>query len=384
MANMNSYWGIRNLLAPVLTRLLIYETNPIDLERVISTIENVELTHINVLEENWVAQWEDKAKQYLVIVEEAEKEGNYETVKKLYHYVAQCYYAIFLINFAHIEDKKNNYAKYVRFYQKAASYYNPPVKRIQIPFENSTSLFAHLHVPEGKGPFPCTMIISGAGSCKEEMNILARPLVKRGIAAFVIDLPGVGESLYVSDLKCRWRLIKKAFDTFLNYIQNHKQISSNKIGCIGLCMGGGLAYRLVSQSDQITYLATLFPLFINYSEKNTPRWMTQGSYYKNLTGGEVAVAEYIKEMSLGEKDAVNCPYFFVHGRNDNWMTLDEAQTLYDRAKGEKKRLIIEEEAVYYNSTKVVHAMPVGEQMHWVKHVIADWIKRYSCEKDMTG
>lgn len=374
---MSSEWGIRGILAPVLTRLLIYETNPIDLERIISNIENVDLTHARVLEENWLSNWEDKAKRYLAIADEAEKNGNSETAKELYKYTAQCYYAIFLINFADINDKKSNYLKYVKYYQKAASYYDVPVKRVELEFENDKSLFACLHLPEGEGPFPCTIIIPGAGSCKEEMDILARPLVERRIAALVPDLPGIGESLFVSDLKCRWQLIEKAFDIFFNYAQSEEHIITDKIGCAGLCMGGGLAYRLTSQYQQIAWLVNLFPLFINIVANKAPRWMAQGSFYKNLTGGEIHVDDYLKEMSLGDNDAVKCPYYFIHGKNDNWMSLDAAKNLYERAQGEKKQLIIEDEPVFYNGAKVVHAMPVGEQLHWLRNVFADWIKQYA-------
>ena len=376
MSGSGSEWGIRNILAPVITRLLIYETNPIDIERVVSNVEKVDLTNVRVLEENWLSNWQEKAKRYLKLAESAERDGHRLTVKDLYMYAAQCYYAVFLINFADVNDKKENYFKYVKYYQKATSYYEVPVKRIHIKFENDTAIPAYLHLPKGEGPFPCTIILSGAGSCKEEMNILARPLVDRGIAVLVPDLPGVGESLYVSNLKCRWELIERAFDSIYLYAKTNKSIISENIGCAGLCMGGGFAYRLVSKYKEIKYLATLFPLFINVAAESAPLWMRQGKWYKTLVG-DVKVEEYIQEMSLEKNETVSCPYFFIHGKNDNWMSLDDALQLYKRAKGEKQQLIIEDEAVFYSGVKVVHAMPVGEQMHWVKHAFADWIKKHS-------
>lgn len=372
MAAVTTDWGIRSILAPVLTRLLIYDINPVDLERVVASMENVELTHLGALEENWLSLWQKKKSRYIALAVEAESEQNRLTAGKLYKLAAQCSYAIFLINFAKSETKKQCYMEYASAYLKASSFFSTPVKRIELPFEADQKIYANLHLPEGTGPFPCTVILSGAGSCKEEMDILARPLVERGVAALVPDLPGVGESLYSSDIKCRWTDIQKAFGLIMDFALDHPKLDSEAIGTGGLCMGGGIAYRLTSARNDISWLATLFPLFIDVAVERAPQWMSRGKWYQNLVG-DVPLEEYLKEMSLGKEDRVSCPYFFIHGKSDNWMEFDEAEELYRRSTGEKKLLAINDEPVYYNGVKVVHAMPVGEQMHWVKHIYADWI-----------
>ena len=55
------------------------------------------------------------------------------------------------------------------------------------------------------------------------------------------------------------------------------------------------------------------------------------------------------------------------------MALDMAMEFYDRAQGQKEKLIVENTPVFSNQQAVTHTMPVAEQLHWVKHLAADWI-----------
>ena len=44
----------------------------------------------------------------------------------------------------------------------------------------------------------------------------------------------------------------------------------------------------------------------------------------------------------------------------------------DKAKGQKQEIIVEDEPVFATKESVMHAMPVGEQMHWIKRKAADF------------
>lgn len=79
------------------------------------------------------------------------------------------------------------------------------------------------------------------------------------------------------------------------------------------------------------------------------------------------------EMRELEEGAVSCPFLFIHGKNDNWMTLETALEMYQRASAAKDKIIIEAEPVFSNQQLVTHTMPVGEQLHWLRHVAADWM-----------
>ncbi|MGL1900676.1 MAG: esterase FrsA [Fibrobacterales bacterium] len=365
-------WSIRTFLAPVITRMLIYGTNPFDIEAILKEVENTNIINSNVLQKKWLALWETKAERYLNIAQNAETRGDTITAYDMYLQTAQCYYAVFLINFVKIEDKKNVYLQYARYYDKALTFLTTESKKVDISI-GETSVPAYLHFPEGEGPFPCTILFEGLGSCKEEMHILAMPLLKRGIAVLVPDMPGCGEALFDRDIKCRMVSILETFKSTMDYACALDMIDSERIGVSGLCMGGGYAYKAASLDKRFAWCATLFPLYIDQVDESvTPAWMRQGPAYNFQTGG-VDAKTFVAEMGLGSEEKVACPYFLIHGRHDNWMTIDNALELHEKATGPKELLILEDEPVYYQGIQVTHTMPVGEQLHWIKHVFADWI-----------
>jgi len=63
------------------------------------------------------------------------------------------------------------------------------------------------------------------------------------------------------------------------------------------------------------------------------------------------------------------------------MKLEHALKLYDNADTlMKDKIIIADEPVFSKENAVTHTMPVGEQMHWIKHLAADWIKKI-CDRN---
>ncbi|HEX3044783.1 MAG TPA: prolyl oligopeptidase family serine peptidase [Bacillota bacterium] len=375
-------WSIRSMLNPVIARLLIYGVNPNDLEYVLAVVEKQNLVNVRLLEKTWITEWEKKAARYQALGEEAVGKNRPESARNFFLFAAQCYYAIFLINQKNLGDKKRIYQQYANFYQKSVSYYRFPVEVVEVPLGNGQALPAYFHHPyaranevsPGAGTSPCVIVFSGLGSSKEEMRILAEPLVERGIGVLIPDMPGSGAALFERDIKCRLEQIQTAFTRLVDYLETRNDIRPEAIGAYGLCMGGGYAHRAACADSRYKFCVTLFPLFITRVEDGaTPQWMKQGEWY-NYQTGDIPGSDFLAEMQSLEAGELTCPYLFIHGEHDNWMTIASAMQLFDRAKGEKDKIIIAEEPVFSNQQIVTHTMPVGEQLHWVRHVAADWIK----------
>ena len=367
-----SAWTIRSLLNPVLSRLLIYGVHPIDVETAMCAVENKPHLNARSLERSWLAEWEQRAARYADLAERAEQEGSLPSAGKLFTLAAQCYYAGFLINPAEEGEKKRIYLRFADLYRKSENCYPVPVTPVEIPLENGV-LPGYLHLPTVGQPRVCAVIFSGLGSCKEEMHMLARPLVERGMAAFVPDMPGSGEALFVNDVKCRFHTLEQAFPKILDTLSARPELQQATFGSYGLCMGGGYAHHAACIDRRYSFCVTLFMLYITHTlVDSTPQWMRQGEWYNFQTGG-VPGEQFLHEMRGLAEGTLECPYLFIHGRHDNWMTLDTAMAFYDRAQGQKEKLIIENTPIFSNQQAVTHTMPVGEQLHWVKHVAADWI-----------
>lgn len=371
-------WSIRGLLNPVITRLLIYGVNPIDVEYVLSKVESKNHLNSKSLEKSWLEEWEKKADKYTSLGVEAEKRSSSISAKEYFFYASQCWYALFLINFSSIEEKKRVYKNYSDLYKRSMSHSTSNVEYVEIPIEGNQTLSAYLHHPQkDDGSLKnCVIIYSGLGSCKEEMNTLARPLVDRGFAVLTPDMPGNGQTLFEKGVKCRVKTLESAFTKIPDYLESRTDIKKSAFGVYGLCMGGGYAYRAASIDKRYVGCVNFFPLFISMiDQKTTPQWMKQGDWYSYQVGENIPGQEFIEEMKALEAGNLSCPYLFVHGNHDNWMTIDLAMTLYERASGLKEKIIVEEEPVFSNQQFVTHTMPVGEQLHWIRYEAADWMKR---------
>lgn len=375
---MVSTWTIRGLLNPVISRLLIYGVNPIDVEAVLSITESKNHMNAQSLERTWLGEWETRAAHYADLAIHAEKSGYRASVSKYYLLAAQCYYAAFLINPAAKGEKKRIYQAFADYYRKSEDFYSVPSIHLEVPISQG-KLTGFLHLP-AQTPLVCAVIFAALGSCKEELHMLARPLVERGMAAFVVDMPGSGESLFVHEVKCRFDALEEGFSNILDVLSVRTELQNVVFGSYGLCMGGGYAHRAACADPRYKFCVTLFMLYITQTQPNsTPQWMRQGEWYNFQTGG-VPAAEFLQEMDGLTQGVLNVPYLFIHGRHDNWMPLETAQVYCDRAQGPKEVLIIENTPVFSNQQVVTHTMPVGEQLHWVKHYAADWILTHTLKK----
>ena len=55
------------------------------------------------------------------------------------------------------------------------------------------------------------------------------------------------------------------------------------------------------------------------------------------------------------------------------MDTEASLRLFDKAIGYKEKIYISEKPAYVSEETIMHAMPVGEQFHWVKHLAADFL-----------
>lgn len=368
-------WSIRNLLNPVIARCLIYGTNPFDLEYVLRKMEEKPLLNSKMLEETWMKEWQKKAQHFIQLANEAREKDNMLSVSEYYTLAARCYYACYLLNSDEVENKKQVYENLAASYHEAVKYSQRRVCEVSIPFKGDAVLPAYLHLPdetEFKAPYPCVIIYSGMGACKEELEVEAKPLIERGAAVLTVDMPGTGAALFHYNTKLNGTNMEHAFDTIMEFCKENEFIDADRIGTYGLCMGGGFAYRAAAKYPEVKCCINLFPLFLSMADINhIPRWMKQGKW-ASFQMGEICNEEFLNGMAVISEGNVSCHYLLVHSQYDNWMELEQTNQLYEKSTGKKEEIIITEQPVYATKESVMHAMPVGEQMHWIKRKAADY------------
>ncbi|MBP5580748.1 MAG: dienelactone hydrolase family protein, partial [Ruminococcus sp.] len=153
------------------------------------------------------------------------------------------------------------------------------------------------------------------------------------------------------------------------FIDGRSDLDSDRIANFGLCMGGGYAFRATVKNPNVKCCVSLFPLFMHLAEQNSiPVWMKKGKW-----SSYQIVDNYLESMKAIEEGTINADFLMVHSDDDNWMTPEATDKLFDKATGFKQRIKITEKPSYASEETIMHAMPVGEQYHWVKHIAADFI-----------
>lgn len=370
-------WPVRNLLNPVSTRTLLFGTNPFDTEYVLQKIDSINTMSGKMIKEVWFREWEQKAVKYIDFAEKSKTKGNIISAEKYYMLAAQCYYASYMINTDDIDQKKAVYKKLASNYRRSVSLRKNKVEYIEIETENG-KLPGYIHFPDdGKSTdkYPCVVTYSGIGSCKEELDMLALPLTERGLAVLTVDMPGTGDALFDYNKKCIGDQIDCAIDSIYAYLSSRDDIDFSRTANFGLCMGGGYAFRASAKMKNTKCCVSLFPLFINICEADSvPVWMKRGKWAAYQHGyDECDPNDFIDRMKVLNEGTVDCDFFLIHSADDNWMTTDASLSLLEKANGYKESLEVTDKPAYVSEETIMHAMPVGEQFHWVKHIAADFI-----------
>ena len=142
-----------------------------------------------------------------------------------------------------------------------------PYNAEDVAFENKPGkarLAGTLTVPEGAGPFPAALLITGSGPQDRDETlmghkpflVLADDLTRRGIAVLRVDDRGVGKS--TGDLA---NATSKDFagdvKAGVAYLKTRKEVDPRKIGLIGHSEGGLIAPMVAAESGDVAFVVLL-------------------------------------------------------------------------------------------------------------------------------
>lgn len=132
------------------------------------------------------------------------------------------------------------------------------VEKIKLPGEKFM-ITGWLYLPLGNGKHPLIILTNGGGNnernIKSLSNWLAPVLAHCGIAAFVHDKRGTGES--------EGEFIKTTYDDYANdagscaiFLSKHSRIDASKIGVMGGSEGGRIAVLAASRFKEINFVVS--------------------------------------------------------------------------------------------------------------------------------
>ncbi|PWY56782.1 dipeptidyl aminopeptidase [Legionella qingyii] len=204
--------------------------------------------------ESWYDRWTAFGDSNFSMAETYHSQGLYYDAKMAF--LRACTYyrtAFFFLEDVPTDPRITHALQYsIRAFHKALEYFETPVEKVEIPFENTTLPgYLYLNHTRPNHPKPILIDTGGGDGTKEELYFsTAAEALKRGFHCLNFEGPGQGSMLRLNKIPFipDWeRVIEKVVD----FIINRPEIDPNKIFLIGRSFGGYLAARAVTKEQRI-------------------------------------------------------------------------------------------------------------------------------------
>ena len=171
----------------------------------------------------WGREWGKVGEKYEAHADEQEKLGKKKDTGETY-YLAYEYYRIGRYPVPSSAEKMNCYKGALRTFLKAAPTMEPPLERVEIPFEGK-KVVGYLQIPKGIERPPVVMHWGGVDGWKEDRRTNNDVLLQNGLACFTIDMPGAGESPCLGgDPRA-----ERTFSAAMDYLESRADIDGKRI-----------------------------------------------------------------------------------------------------------------------------------------------------------
>jgi uncharacterized protein len=142
-----------------------------------------------------------------------------------------------------------------------------PYHEEEVSYDNTVqdvTLAATLTLPQGEGPFPAVLLITGSGPQDRDESlqghkpflILADYLTRRGIAVLRADDRGVGKSTGVF-AKATTADFATDTEAGIAYLKTRPEIDHRKIGLIGHSEGGVIAPMVAARNADVAFIVMM-------------------------------------------------------------------------------------------------------------------------------
>jgi esterase FrsA len=343
--------------------------------------EDVEqvVANLNSLEPDlWGSEWGKLGAKYEALADEQEKTGKRKEAGETY-YLAYEYYRIGRYPVPSSPEKMACYRGALRSFLKAAPTMDPPLQRIEIPFEGK-KVVGYLQIPKGVDRPPAVLHWGGVDGWKEDRRTNNDILLKRGMACFTIDMPGTGEN----PCKANDPDAERTFSAAIDYLETRDDIDGKRVAVMGGSFGGYWAAKLahteakrlrgavnwgagVHRTFQEEWLRPALTLTASQYLMGPASLLDARSYIFGVKSLEevLKIAPTLSLKTQGFLDQPCAPLLCINGKEDDQHPVDDIYLLLEHGSPKDVRIIAD--AGHMGRKK-------GQPNDEVVRIVTTWLK----------
>ena len=342
-----------------------------DVEQVLAHLKNLD-------PDPWGVEWGKVGARYEALGAEQEKHGKKEEAGRAY-YQAYEYYRIGRYPVPSSPEKMNCYRGALRTFLKAAPTLDPPLERIEIPFE-SKKVVGYLQVPKGTRRPPVVMHWGGVDGWKEDRRSNSELLHQEGLATFTIDMPGAGENPCLGQEP----RAERTFSAAIDYLETRSDVDGKRIAVMGGSFGGYWAAKIahveakrlkgaanwgagVHQTFQEEWLRPALTLTASQYLMGPASLLDARSYIFGVKTLEevLKIAPALSLVTQGVIDQPCAPLLCINGKEDDQHPISDLYLLAEHGSPKDLRII---EGAGHMGRKL------GQANDEVQQIVTRWLK----------
>ena len=296
--------------------------DPNDLHRLVATIDQWT---------DWCRLWSEEAHRHeMLALEAAEKKRTATAAEGFLR--AAIYYHYGKHMFAGAPDEyRVAHESMLRCYMAAAAAVDPPVERVEFPFEGGR-MPGYLRRPRGAKRPPVAVILPGLDACKEELHAWSNAFLKRGLATLTLDGPGQGETAFWLPIRGDWG---RVVGTVIDALEQRPDVDGRAVGVVGQSLGALYAPLAAAGEPRIkACIANCGPFDWPVLLPKLPKLSQEVFRVRSHARTVAEVQEVAAQLTLaGKAENIRCPLLIVFGGGDRLVPPAEGERLARAASG---------------------------------------------------
>ena len=289
---------------------------------------------------DWCRMWSEEGARHEGLAKEATAAGLKLTAAEANVRAAMCYHYGKHLFADKPEEFRAAHDAMLRCYAKAAPDLDPPMERVEFPYQG-VNMPGWLRKPRGVKKPPVAIILPGLDACKEELHAWAQGFIDRGMAALTLDGPGQGETSFHLPTTHEWG---KVIGAVLDVLEKRDDVDGHRVGVVGQSLGALYAPLAAAGEPRLKgCIANCGPFDWGVVLPKMPPVSQEVFRVRSHSKTIAECHEKGKLLTMeGRSQNIKCPLLVVFGAGDRLIAPEEGERLARTASGPSELVVYPE------------------------------------------